>query len=282
MKNQKKKNERNKRNEYNSIDNESDIIDNYYEAIHDYELKRQNSFNWDEPKEVTPNLIVIKEFLNNLSEKLENNTEVLSTFESFLNKRTGTKWTKLTSHEIKILYIGEEGSNNILEESNILLNQNNNMKGKKKICSDFKYHSFIEFYDQNKDISFSENEEEYYSLNYNNKVNGLFYLIGNYNNNIFLSIGVLDFLNKLIDTEYNPDSEIYINIFKSCEMKHYKMLNLNKIIKNNVGGNKNNLKAMKLLKLIFYDKNREEDQRTLIPDDRVYKQFVNYLNKLIE
>ena len=276
----KKENERNKRNEINSINIENQVIENYYEAILDYELKRQNSFNWDERKDVTPNLIVIKEFLNNLSGNFENNTEIIHSFENFLNK--GAKWTKLSSNEIKTLYIGEEGSNNFLEETNMFLNQNNNIKIKKKISSDFRYHSFVEFYDKNEDISFSENEEEYYSLNYDNKVNGLFYLIGNYNKNIFLSVGVLDFLNKLIDTEYNPDSEIYINVFKSCEIKHYKMLNLNKIIKNNVGGNKNNLKAMKLLKLIFYDKNREEDIRTIIPDNGVYKQFANYLNKFIE
>jgi hypothetical protein len=153
---------------------------------------------------------------------------------------------------------------------------------KKRISSDFKYHSFVEFYDVNEDMSFNVNEEEYYSLNYNYKVNGLFYIIGNYNKNIFLSLGVLDFLNKLIDTEYNPDAEIYINVFKSCEIKHYKMLNLNKIIKNNVGGNKNNLKAFKLLKLIFYDKSRDEYKRTLMEDDLVYKQYLNYLNKFID
>ena len=129
-------------------------------------------------------------------------------------------------------------TNDILDTSKLLLNQTANLK--KKIISDFKYHSFIEFYDINKDISFNENEEEYYSLKYDNKFNGLFYLIGNYNDNIILSIEVLDFLNKLIDTEYNPDSEIYIKIFKSLEIKDYKLLNLNKIIKNNIGGNKNN------------------------------------------
>ena len=282
----KKENNRTKRDNINNNSNNNSIniiennIENYYEAILDYEQKRQNGFDWDEPKDVTPNLIVIKEFLNNLSEKFENNTEIINCFEKFLNK--GIKWTKLTSREITTLYIGDEGIDTILEASNIYLGQNNNLKVKKRISSDFKYHSFVEFYDVNEDMSFNVNEEEYYSLNYNYKVNGLFYIIGNYNKNIFLSLGVLDFLNKLIDTEYNPDAEIYINVFKSCEIKHYKMLNLNKIIKNNVGGNKNNLKAFKLLKLIFYDKSRDEYKRTLMEDDLVYKQYLNYLNKFID
>ena len=280
----KNQNNRNKRDNINNNDNSVNIIenniDNYYEAILDYEKKRENGFDWDEPKGVTPNLIVIKEFLNNLSEKFENNTEIINCFEKFLNK--GIKWTKLTSKEITTLYVGEEGINAVLEASNTFLSQNTNLKLKKKISSDFKYHSFIEFYDANEYMSFNVEEEEYYSLNYDNKVNGLFYIIGNYNKNIFLSIEILDFLNKLIDTEYNPDAEIYINVFKSCEIKHYKMLNLNKIIKNNVGGNKNNLKALKLLKLIFYDKSRDNYKSVLIEDNIVYKQYLNYLNKFID
>ena len=85
-----------------------------------------------------------------------------------------------------------------------------------------------------------------------------------------------------MDAEYNPDSEIYINIFKSCNIDNYKMLNLNTIIKLNIGGDKTNLKAMKLLKLIFYDKSREPYRKILIEDISVYKQYLNYLNKFIE
>ena len=85
-----------------------------------------------------------------------------------------------------------------------------------------------------------------------------------------------------MDTEYNPDAEIYINVFKSCEIKDYKMLNLNKIIKSNIGGDKTNLKAMKLLKLMFHDKNKNDIKRTIIEDNEVFKQYNNYLNKFIE
>ena len=271
-------NERTKRN--NNINN-INIIENqngnYYDAILDYEMKRQKSFDWEENKSVTPNSIVIKEFLINLSEDSENKTEILQTFESFLNK--GIKWTKLSPKEILILYTGEEGINNKnMDNKTVFIN---NIK-RNRVASDYKYHSFTDFFSSNDDNSFNENEEEYFSLNYDNKVNGLFYIIGNYSNNIILSIGALDLLNKLMDTEYNPDAEIYIKIFQSCEIRHYKMLNLNKIIKNNVGGNKNNLKALKLLKLIFSDKNRDEHKRKIMEDDIVYKQYLNYLNKFIE
>ena len=92
----------------------------------------------------------------------------------------------------------------------------------------------------------------------------------------------MDLLIKLIDTEINPDAEIYINIFKSLEIENYKMLNLNTIVKLNIGGDKTNFKAMKLLKLIFNDKNRDDYKRIIMEDDIVYKQYINYLNKFIE
>ena len=121
--------------------------------------------------------------------------------------------------------------------------------------------------------------EEYYKLNYDNKINGLFYVIGNYKNNTILSVGAINLLDKLMDTEYNPDAEIYINEFRSLDIQKYNLLNLNNIIKNNIGGNINSMKAMKLLKLIFFENNNEKYERTIIKDDVVYKQYLNYLNK---
>lgn len=273
-----------KNNQINNIINMAENkSDNYYDCLLDYELKRQSGFDWDEPNSQTPNLIVIKEFLINISEKLENNTEILRTFQNFLNK--GMKWKRLTSKEILTLYIGEDGTSKIAEDTNEYLAKINytNNKKKKKITSDFRFHSFIEFYEPNDYVVINGLEqEEYYSLNYENKINGLFFQIGNYNDNIILSVGAMDLLDKLLDTESNPDAEVFINIFKSCDIKYYKLLNLNKIIKNNIGGNKNNLKAMKLLKFIFNDKNIDEFKRNIIEDDLVYKQFINYINKFIE
>ena len=151
---------------------------------------------------------------------------------------------------------------------------------KKKIASDFKFHSFIEFLEKQEDFNIKTSEiEDYYTLNYDNKINGLFHVIGNYKNNIILSVGAMNLLDKLIDTEYNPDAEIYITEFKSCDIKYYSMLNLNNIIKYNIGGNKNNMKAMKLMKLIFSDNNMEKYKRILMKDDVVFKQYINYMNK---
>jgi hypothetical protein len=256
----------------NIIENEK----NYYNSILKYEKKRQISFNWDEPPDQTPNLFVIKEFLNNLSEKTENKTKIIQTFEIFF-KNEG-KWIRLSSKEINFLYLGGEGEDE--ETKEYLSKTSYESKKRKKISSDYKYHSSFEFIGLDDDLfNYKENDDNYSN---NNNINGLFYIIGNYEKNIILSIGVLDLLIKLIDTEINPDAEIYINIFKSLEIENYKMLNLNKIVKLNIGGDKSNFKAMKLLKLIFYDKNRDEYKRIIMEDDTVYKQYINYLNKFIE
>ena len=97
-----------------SLNKDLSKIDNYYESILQYETKRQSGFDWDEPAYLTPKLIVIKEFLINLSEKFENNIDILNTFEKFLNR--GNKWIHLSQDEIKILFIGEEGNNSVKNE----------------------------------------------------------------------------------------------------------------------------------------------------------------------
>ena len=279
MEKRQRDNYKNHINSINSIKIENNLskINNYYESILQYETKRQQGFDWDEPTYVTPVLIVIKEFLINLSENFENNSDILLMFEKFLNK--GNKWIHLTNNEIRVLFIGQEGTNNVNKEIKDFLS---NLEGnrRKKIASDFRYHSFVEFIEKQEDFDtmFSD-VEDYYKLNYNNKIYGLFNVIGNYKNNVILSVGALNLLDKLFDTEYNPDAELYINEFKSFEIQQYSLLNLNNIIKNNIGGNKNNMKAMKLMKLIFFENNREKYERTLMKDDIVYKQYLNYLNK---
>jgi hypothetical protein len=247
---------------------------NYYDSILNYETKRQISFSWNEPPSVTPYLLVIKEFLYNLSEKSENKAEILESFQNFIKK--DTKFIKLTSNEIKYLYLGEEEDNkrDYLNRTDFFTQR------KKKISSDFKYHTSSEFFDLNDEDKVGKDCEEDDSQDI--KIKGLFYIIGNSNKNIILIIGALDLLNKLIDTEYNPDAELYIKIFKGCKIQHYKMLNLNNIIKLKIGGNNTILNAMKLLQLIFYDKTRDEYKQIIFEDKAVYKQYINYINKFIE
>ena len=220
---------------YEAIPNE-DIMhildnDNYYNALLEYEKKRQVSFDWDEPSTVTPSTFVIREFLYNLSEKIENKVNIIQNFENFLQKQE--KWIKFSKNDITELFIGFE----------------------------------------------NENDEE---SERNNKIPGLFQQIGDYNKNVFAAMGCLDLLEKLVNTEYNPDYEIYISIFKNMQINQYSWMMLNNIIKNNIGGNKANLKAMRLLYLIFSDKKLVKYEKEIITDDRVYKLYINFVKTFSE
>ena len=270
-------------NKINSIKNETNLskINNYYESILQYETQRQSGFDWDEPIYITPKLFVIKEFLTNLNENFENNMDILITFEKFLNK--DNKWINFSQNEIRVLFIGEETTNKVNKEIKDFFNNIDVNKRSKKIAGDFKFHSFFEFIEKQEDFEtmFSD-VEGFYKLNYDNKVNGLFSIIGNYKNNTILSVGAMNLLDKLIDPEYNPDAELYINEFRSYDIQQYSLLNLNNIIKNNIGGNINNMKALKLLKLIFYENNKDKYERIIMKDDIVYKQYLNYLEKFCD
>ena len=270
-------------NKINSIKNETNLskINNYYESILQYEIQRQSGFDWDEPIYITPKLFVIKEFLTNLNENFENNMDILITFEKFLNK--DNKWINFSQNEIRVLFIGEEATNKVNKEIKDFFNNIDVNKRSKKIAGDFKFHSFFEFIEKQEDFEtmFSD-VEGFYKLNYDNKINGLFSIIGNYKNNTILSVGAMNLLDKLIDPEYNPDAELYINEFRSYDIQQYSLLNLNNIIKNNIGGNINNMKALKLLKLIFYENNKDKYERIIMKDDIVYKQYLNYLEKFCD
>ena len=270
-------------NKINSIKNETNLskINNYYESILQYEIQRQSGFDWDEPIYITPKLFVIKEFLTNLNENFENNMDILITFEKFLNK--DNKWINFSQKEIRVLFIGEEATNKVNKEIKDFFNNIDANKRSKKIAGDFKFHSFFEFIEKQEDFEtmFSD-VEGFYKLNYDNKVNGLLSIIGNYKNNTILSVGAMNLLDKLIDPEYNPDAELYINEFRSYDIQQYSLLNLNNIIKNNIGGNINNMKALKLLKLIFYENNKDKYERIIMKDDIVYKQYLNYLEKFCD
>ena len=234
--------------------------DNYYSALLEYEKKRQISFDWEEPSTVTPNTFVIREFLYNLSEKIENKVDIIQTFETFLQKQE--KWIKFSKNDITELFIGFEEE----ETEETKANENDQVK-----------FSMFQWFDKKKNKNEDDKESEK-----SNKIPGLFQQIGDYNNNVFAAMGCLDLLEKLLNTEYNPDYEIYISMFKNMEINQYNYMKLNNIIKNNIGGNKANIKAMKLLYLIFNDKKLDKYEKEIITDDSVYKLYINFVKNFSE
>ena len=274
---------RKKKNNMNQNISEEDILaclnnKNYYTAILEFEKKRQISFDWDEAPSVTPNTFVIREFLHNLSENIENKADIIYYFENFLQE--SNKWIKLTKDEITELFIGfDDDSEEIQNENDFYRTRTYETEQPHEKIK----HSLFNWLDKDDKKSKSkkidsddEDDEETEQV----KIPGLFQQIGDYNKNVFCAVGCLDLLEKLLNTEYNPEYDTYISIYKNMKIYEFNYMKLNNIIKKNVGGNKTTIKAMKLLSLIFTDKNLEKYKDEIITDKFVEKQYKNYIKSL--
>ena len=86
---------------------------------------------------------------------------------------------------------------------------------------------------------------------------GLFHYIGEFNQNILLSISCLNFLVKLLDNEFNPEVELYLKLFKTRKTSDYQIMKLEEIIINKKGGFQSTNNALKLLSILAEDKSKE-------------------------
>ena len=246
--------------------------DNYYESIFGYEKDRQNSFDWDEIQSISPSSFVIREFLYNLCEENANKDDIIQTFESFLQKRR--KWVNFSTKDITELFLGFDEP---LEE--------NTKENNKSVVQEKKSISLFQWFNEspkekdniNDDLSESDSDDKDEI-----KIPGLLQQIGDYKNNIFSAMGSLNLLEKLLNDQYNPDYDKYLNIFKNLKIYEFNYMKLNDIIKNNVGGNKTNIKAIKILSIIFSDKKFEKYQKEIIKDESVYNEYINFLNNSFE
>ena len=248
--------------------------DNYYESIYLYEKNRQNSFDWNEFQYMYPSSFVIREFLRNLCEENAKKDDIIQTFESFLQQRR--KWVNFSTNDINELYLGFD---EIIkdDDDDIEIDGNKIEPENKKSVALFQWVNENQKTNENNDenkIEFDSDDNEKEEI----KIPGLFQQIGDYQNNILSSIGSLNLLEKLLNDQYNPDYEKFINIFKNLKLYQFNYMKLNDIIKNNIGGNKTNEKAMKILTIIFSDKKWEKYKKEIITDEVVYNEYINFVN----
>ena len=92
----------------------------------------------------------------------------------------------------------------------------------------------------------------------------------------------MNFLLKLLDTEINPEAEMYINIYKNQKIEHFSLMNLPEIAKNN-GNNYNN--CYKLIQIYLSQKynNDEELNKILneIGNENFVKSYKDWINRII-
>ena len=214
---------------------------NYYASFLDYKLRigEIEHKNLEEIKNAS--MLVIEEFLINLSQKNENKSEIIKTFEGFLKRKK--KWPCFNKDEISKLFEGEKTTSSevsINNQSNTSTTSNGEIKKKEKV------------------------------------INGLLFHIGDIENNILGAQACLEFIVKLLDYEYNPECELYRYVFKTrkieslLEMKlvvHAKSQNI-KIVNS----------VYKILKLLIDEKMNWKNLKILINDDEVLEAFMNWIN----
>ena len=273
------------------IDELEELNLNYYSTLLEYG-KSQN-IKEPEPEEKSNDeiniykkeggAIVIDEFLQNLSQNIDNKTDVLSTFEDFLKQ--GQKWPKFSESDIIKLYVG----NNV---------HNYNYNSRK---NDEKFNSFFKNFSVNNIIK-KESEDHLlrrrkissnYEQNQKQKLievindsdenisilRGLFYYIGDFDNNILLSLSCLNLLVKLLDIEFNPEYDIYLRLFKNRRISDYQTMKLEEIIKNNKGGVKARTNSFKLLSILMGGgTNKKIIEKNIIKDETIIDQLDLYNN----
>ena len=236
--------------------------------------KEEKDKNNDDNFSQYPSSFVIREFLRNLCEENAKKDDIIQTFESFLQQRR--KWVNFSTNDINELYLGFD---EIIKEDDddIEIDGNKIEPENKKSVALFQWVNENQKTNENNDenkIEFDSDDNEKEEI----KIPGLFQQIGDYQNNILSSIGSLNLLEKLLNDQYNPDYEKFINIFKNLKLYQFNYMKLNDIIKNNIGGNKTNEKAMKILTIIFSDKKWEKYKKEIITDEVVYNEYINFVN----
>ena len=238
---------------------------NYYSTLLDFEQSNlQNLYN----KET--GTLVIQEFLKNLSQDIENKTDIVKFFEEFLKDRQ--EWPKFSNSDIIKLFVGNNNDINII-------------RGKKRSFNVEYFPNFLEKIksqnlEKRKSSKFNDylgqlNEGDYDDNNqFDNCIyKGLFHYIGEFDKNLMLSISCLNFLVRLLDNEFNPEVEIYLKLFKSRKVTDYLLMRLEEIIKYNKGGVQSANNALKILSILTEDKSKEYATKYFVKDENILKKL---------
>ena len=238
---------------------------NYYSTLLDFEQSNlQNLYN----KET--GTLVIQEFLKNLSQDIENKTDIVKFFEEFLKDRQ--EWPKFSNSDIIKLFVGNNNDINII-------------KGKKRSFNAEYFPNFLEKIksqnlEKRKSTIFNDylgqlNEGDFDDNNqFDNCIyKGLFHYIGDFDKNLMLSISCLNFLVRLLDNEFNPEVEIYLKLFKSRKVTDYLLMRLEEIIKYNKGGVQSANNALKILSILTEDESKEYITKYFVKDENILKKL---------
>ena len=122
----------------------------------------------------------------------------------------------------------------------------------------------------------SENEIKTFLNGFYSKINGFLYHCGNIINNKIASEQCLEFLKKLLNEDYNPQADLFLRVFKKCDINDIIQMELDKHIINNT--NSVRIDAFMILyKYIENDKNYEDETKQILRNEKAEKMFLQWI-----
>ena len=253
---------------------------NYFSTLLDYEKSNVNYQCFDTQENINLNnkesgAIVIHEFLKDLSaQNIDNKTDIVKSFEEFLKQRQD--WPKFSNIDIIKLFVGNDGVD--IKEKKLSFNLNNNkvklsltnVKNIEEMKLN-KYKNYFKevIYDKDQDAEYKEQKIPVDEI----IEKGLFHYIGEFDDNILLSISCLNLLVKLLDNEFNPEVELYLKLFRTRRSNDFQLMKLEEIIKYNKGGVQSTNNAIKILSILVEEKGKEYIKKFIIKDENILKKL---------
>ena len=154
-------------------------------------------------------MLVVEEFLRNLSEQKQHKSEIAKTFTAFLKYKN--KWHTFKKDEIVKLLTGD---------NNVVVHKGTGKNGNANDMTN----------DNDNNIITND------GVNQSLQLKGLMYHVGDYKTNLFGSLACLDLLYKLVTYEFNPECEMYVYIFRTRHFDFISEMKLTEIAKLKIKG----------------------------------------------
>ena len=232
--NKEKENEKNKEFENNKSSHENNIckysdykkyIDTkcYFKVYEEFKFQLGNF-----TKRSQVSFYIITEFLRNLKVHSSHIIEIINDFTEYLKLKN--KWKKFNENEIMYIFLGmnkvdlhDEYFQYIFSEkkhSNKTLNIS--LSEKSTMTSTIQSMSNL----NSSNTSCFQVKNAFQDLFDDDHLEGLFYYIGNFEENYLGAKSCLNLLNKIFERRFNPEIDKYITLFKKIDIKYIKLMKL--------------------------------------------------------
>ena len=206
---------------------------NYFRRFEDFQLATKK---YTQRSQVS--FLVIKEFLRNLKINSSHIFEIINDFTNYLKYKK--KWKKFNEKETKALFIGvnkdeliEDYYQFIFSEEKFSSKINTGISDKTTLSSTPQSISVNNTINLNSNINNNINNinniniiEDDINQKNNTSLEGLLYNIGKFEENYIGARNCLLLLNKFFERQFNPEVDIYINVFKNLDIKYIKKMNI--------------------------------------------------------